>query len=57
MGSPNSEMSLDSRMSTALARLERMTELDKGVCDGRASPQTVEEAVKRLKHKVSDKDS
>lgn len=56
MGSPESEKSLDHRMSTALERLERLTEKTGDNGEIHSHPNTVEEAVTRLKHKVADKD-
>lgn len=59
MGSPEthnpSKTSLNHRMSAALERIERMTETMGGHDDSHVEPKTVEEAVQRLKRKVTGK--
>ncbi|MBC7906076.1 MAG: hypothetical protein H7Y60_04925 [Rhodospirillaceae bacterium] len=51
-----SEKSLDHRVSTALERLERLTEKTGDDGEAHIHPTTVEEAVVRLKRKVAHKD-
>lgn len=48
--------SLHHRMSNALERIERLTEQTDDGSDDHVDPKTVEEAVERLKQKVTDKD-
>lgn len=54
MGTPKSTKSVHARVSTTLERLERLMGDDAAEID-HASPETVEEAVRRLKGKLPEK--
>lgn len=56
MSPPESEKSLDHRVSTTLEKLERLTEMTGDDGQTHIDPTTVEEAVTRLKRKVAAAD-
>lgn len=55
MGLPKSTKSVDGRVSTTLERLERLMGDDALAELDHATPETVEEAVRRLKGKLPEK--
>lgn len=55
MGVPRSTTSVHDRVSTTLERLERLMGQDGADEVEHATPETVEEAVRRLKGKLPDK--
>lgn len=55
MGTPKSAQSVHARVSTTLERLERLMGEDGTDEVAHATPETVEEAVRRLKGKLPEK--
>lgn len=55
MGVPRSTTSVHARVSTTLERLERLMGDDAAAELDHATPETVEEAVRRLKGKLPEK--
>lgn len=54
MANSDGKTSVDTRLSSALERLERLTEDHSAVAIDHIAPKTVEEAVDRLKKRVPD---
>lgn len=56
MGTPKAGKSVDARVSTTLERLERLVVNGTGDEDAHIIPETVEDAVRRLKGRLPDKE-
>lgn len=57
MGTPKTEKSVHARVSTTLERLERLTGTEApAAADSTLTPETVEDAVRRLKGRLPDKE-
>lgn len=55
MGAPRSKKSVDTRVSNTLERLERLMGTDEPADVMHDTPETVEDAVRRLKGKLPEK--